>query len=141
LKPEIAMDDIVAIQQVLNQYSVASSKFDLDRVVATFAADGVWELAARRKKFEGVAAIRESVSGLMGNLEYLVQSNAPGVIAVDGDRATAVSVIAERGKLSGGDTSFEAFGLYHDDLVRTADGWRFARRSFETITMRSIPAC
>jgi hypothetical protein len=61
--------------------------------------------------------------------------NSPAIIEVDGDRATAHSIIRECGKYAGRQTCLEVLGLYDDELVRTADGWRFARRVF---TVRGI---
>jgi ketosteroid isomerase-like protein len=134
------MDDYTAIQQLISRYSVASTRFDLEGIVETYAADGVWHLASRKASFEGQAAIRDGLRSFIDNLDFMVQSNAPAAITIDGDTATAISVITERGKPKGSDTPFEALGCYFDDLVRTADGWRFKRRCFETITMRSLPA-
>jgi hypothetical protein len=58
---------------------------------------------------------------------------------VEGDTATARSVIRECGKFSGRDEALEVLGLYADVLVRTADGWKFAERVFEIRGMHSFP--
>lgn len=121
--------DEVAIQQTINRYSVAASKRDWDAIIATYAPDGVWELSGGRK-FQGRAAIREAMLGTSSASEYNFQINAPAVITVDGDHATATSVIREGGKVAGNDEAFEVLGFYEDKLVRTTEGWRFAHRHF-----------
>jgi hypothetical protein len=62
------------------------------------------------------------------------------VIAVDGDRATAVSYFMRLDDV-GGERVVYAFGRYRDDLVRGEDGrWRFARRIAEVESRRATPA-
>jgi len=132
------MEDCVAIQQLINRYSVSSSRGDVDDIVSTYADNGVWKIPSMETAFEGHAAIRDGLTAFTSQQEYLVQQNAPGVIAVDGDSATATSTVCERGKVSGSEDAFEALGFYVDKIVRTPDGWRFQERSFELVTMRSV---
>jgi hypothetical protein len=53
------------------------------------------------------------------------------VIAVDGDRATARSYVHAvlQAVPDDGASWVEAVGHYDDELVRTPDGWRIARRA------------
>jgi hypothetical protein len=46
-------------------------------------------------------------------------------------------VICENGKQANNDGAFQALGYYVDELVRTAEGWRFKRRRFELVSMRT----
>jgi uncharacterized protein (TIGR02246 family) len=133
------MDDAAAIQQLINEYHEAGSMGDYERMIASFASDGIWEFIRSGKQFVGLAAIRDAVSAFTGPLEYVAQINAPAVIALAGDTATARSSIRESGKFAGRDEGVEAFGVYHDTLVRTADGWRFARRAFDLRWMHRVP--
>ena len=125
------MIDEVAIQQTINRYSEAASRADWSAVVATYAPDGVWVIASSGTTFEGRDAIREGLGKMSGAMEFVVQINAPAVIDVSGDTATARSVIREAGRVKGSDETFEALGFYADSLVRTSEGWRFSRRTFE----------
>jgi SnoaL-like domain len=62
------------------------------------------------------------------------------VIAVDGDRATAVSYFMRLDHVDG-ERIVYAFGRYLDELVRGEDGrWRFARRIAEVESRRADPA-
>ena len=132
------MDDSVAIQQLLNRYSVRSSRREFDDVVATYAPDGVWEIASWGQTFDGHAAIRDGLFSLTAQTEYVIQQNSPAVITIDGDTATATSVICENGKQADSCDAFQALGYYVDQLARTAEGWRFKRRRFELVSMRSF---
>lgn len=133
------MSDQVAIQQILNTYTEAASRGDFDTVVSTFTADGIWEILTFGAKFQGPQAIKEAQMGFAAPMDYLVQINAPGVITVDGDSATARSAIREGGKFKDKDEALEVLGHYADTLVRTADGWKFAHRVFELQGMHRFP--
>jgi hypothetical protein len=62
------------------------------------------------------------------------------VIAVDGDRATAVSYFMRLDHVDGERVVY-AFGRYRDELMRGEDGqWRFALRIAEVESRRADPA-
>ena len=126
------MSDEFAVQQTLNTYSYNASIGDLPAMVATFAPDGVWEVPGVGLSLSGHEAILAAASGITGTLEYMVQMNSPALIKVEGDRATARSIIRECGKYAGKDLNLEVLGTYEDELVRLPEGWRFARRRFST---------
>jgi ketosteroid isomerase-like protein len=132
------MEDVVSIQQILNQYSVASSRSDIEAIISTYAEDGVWSLRGGSLLFEGTDAIRQGLSSFVDRLEYMVQFNSPAVIVVAGDTATATSVIVERGRYRETGEVFEALGFYDDSLVKGSDGWRFKQRTSRTEAMRTI---
>ena len=124
------MSDEFAIQQTLNTYSYNASLGRLEEMVATFAPDGVWEIPGIGAKFEGREAILVGAQAITGAIEFIVQLNTPAIIKVNGDKATAHSVIRECGKYAGKQLALEVLGAYDDELVRTAEGWQFARRLF-----------
>lgn len=123
------MADEIAIQQVLNRYSEGCSRPDWAQVEATFLPDAQW-VAPAVGTFTGWAQMLPVMAGFIAQMDYFIQVNAPGVIAVEENRATARSVIRECGKFKGRDEALEVMGIYEDELVRTPDGWKFARRTF-----------
>jgi uncharacterized protein (TIGR02246 family) len=131
------MADADEIQQLINLYHEAGSVTDYERMIATFTPDARWETPGG--SVVGLDAIREMVAGVTGALEYVAQVNAPAQIAVDGDTAVARSGIRESGKLAGQDMAFEVYGVYHDTLARTPDGWRFSSRRFDLRWMHRVP--
>jgi ketosteroid isomerase-like protein len=122
--------DKVEIQETISLYHEAGSTTDWDQMMATFLPDGIWEVPALRIRSQGQAAIREAMTALMEPIEYLVQINAPAIIAVDGDAAAARSLIRECAKLHGQAGVIDVVGRFEDELRRTPDGWRFAHRTF-----------
>ena len=121
--------DKLAIQETISLYHEGASKPDLEQVIATFLPNGIWEVPALRIRSEGVAAIREAMTALMEPIEYLVQINAPAIITVDGDSASARSLIREAAKFRGQPGIIDVVGQFNDTLTRTADGWKFAHRN------------
>jgi 3-phenylpropionate/cinnamic acid dioxygenase small subunit len=59
------------------------------------------------------------------------------VITVDGDTAQSRTYVDALIMVGEGNSGVNAAGLYDDDLVRTADGWRVSRRQF--IQVRVAP--
>ncbi len=133
------MGDKAEIQEILNIYSDGASRRDFDQVIATFVADSVWEVADTPHRFVGTEAIMGAFRAFTATTSYLVQMNAPGVITVDGDKATARSTIREVGRYSDRDELFDCVGTYFDSFVRTTDGWRFTHRRFVTHGISSWP--
>jgi ketosteroid isomerase-like protein len=125
------MIDQVAIQQLIARYIEAASSGNIEVVGSTYAEDGVWEVPAFPMRVVGPKAIAEKIAELLQPMEYLVQLGSPAAITVNGDTATARSSMREGCKFKGKNVAAEILGVYDDDLVRTADGWKFARRTFQ----------
>lgn len=126
-------EDHYQVQRVITAYSLLTGRGDWVPVLALFTPDAVWEIPHLGLVFAGRAAIVEALAALSADLEWVLQLNAPALIEVTGDEATARSGIREAGKFKDRDESVEYFGIYADRLVRTAEGWKFARRVFEGV--------
>lgn len=124
------MIDRLDIQDTISRYHEGGSTTDWDQVMATFLPDGIWEVPALRIRSEGHEAIRETMTALMAPMEYLVQINAPAIITVDGDSATARSLIRECAKFRSQAGIIDVVGQFNDELQRTPTGWKFAHRTF-----------
>jgi len=134
------MQDEAAIQRVISTYSQHASLAEWDAVLALFRPDAVWTVPHLGLTFEGHDGIRGALHAFFGEMDYVLQLNAPAVIDVDGDTAFARSGIREAGKSRGKDEGFEFFGLYEDRLARSADGqWRFAHRTFRGVGTHYFP--
>lgn len=129
------MSDIEAIQQLMNRYSDAATRRDWAQMRSIFTADGEWLVPEQGMTFRGPDEIVPPMAAFLEQFDYFVQMNSAAVIEVDGDRATARSVVRESGKFAGAAIGIEVMGQYSDDLLRTADGWKFARRTFHGLGM------
>ena len=63
-------------------------------------------------------------------------SNA--AIAVEGDHASARTYVDLVALMPDGSSGLSSIGWYDDELVRTDDGWRIARRRYTTMRMGAL---
>jgi ketosteroid isomerase-like protein len=125
------MHDQIDIQQTLNRYTDGVSRADVQQVLSTFMPDGIYEAGGMR--LEGRAAIEKARNIYVADFAYVIQISAPAVIVVEGDKATACSTIRECARYADADELLELVGTYADELVRTVEGWKLARRTFTSL--------
>lgn len=98
--------------------------------VRTWTDDGEFELPGAPPT-AGPAALRRMVEAMAG--AGLIHLTTNPQIEVRGDRATqtcpVVLAVRDPGRAAGS-SRWLTTGRYHDELVRTDDGWRFGRRRF-----------
>jgi ketosteroid isomerase-like protein len=117
------MDDIEAIKQLTARYNRAFDTKDFAAFLATWTEDGFFERSNAGRSYQGTEQLREllatfEVRGRHVTSDYIVE--------VDGDSAHQACYLTY---LDVSDNfSVAIFGDYSDDLVRTADGWRFRAR-------------
>jgi ketosteroid isomerase-like protein len=93
-------------------------------------------------EFTGYPAIEQVCQAALGSLDRSQHLIGNVSVEVDGDAATAQCYLHAqhvRAGTPGGDLHVIA-GRYSDQLVRTADGWRFTRRRLETWWTDGNPA-
>jgi ketosteroid isomerase-like protein len=133
------MSEEFSIQQTISRYAEGASRADWEQVLSTYMPNGVWEITSFGAKFEGHKAIQDGLRQFCDPMDYIVQLNAPALIQIQGDAATARSVIRECGKYAGRNEALEVLGFYADKLLRTENGWKFTHRVFELRGMHSFP--
>ena len=124
------MLDKIDVQETISLYHEGASKADLAQLLATFLPDAVWAVPSLDIRCQGLDNIRETMTALLESIEYLVQINTPAIISIDRDTASARSLIRECAKLRGRPVLMDVVGQFNDELRRTADGWKFAHRTF-----------
>src|SRR6476620_1851718 len=123
----------IEIQETISRYHEGGSTSDLDQIIATFRPKGIWEVPSLKTRAEGHDGIRETMAALVEPIEYLVQINAPAIIDIDGDTASARSLVRECAMLRDGGVYMDVVGQFNDQLERTPGGWKFAHRTFTMI--------
>jgi len=86
------------------------------------------EIGALGKRFSGRPAIEKVFAETMGIIEVMNQICSGGVIYVAGDCATVHWGVAEFSKRHNSDKLESFIGDYLDELILTAEGWRFTKR-------------
>lgn len=114
-----------AIRDLLARYTYNGDRGRVTELAACFATDGILEYPGNLAN--GPDSIAAALSGGMGErspqLSFVRHHITNPLIEVKGNAATARSYFAVHTDI-GPDHS----GTYSDRLVRTADGWRFAKR-------------
>jgi uncharacterized protein (TIGR02246 family) len=128
-----ALEDREAIRALLMEYRRALDEKDFEAYAALFGDDG--EFVAGGRTVRGRSEILPMLADLQaagalsvaaGDDRHLVTNVE---IAVDGDRATALSTWVYLTRGAGDEPQLALVGHYEDELRRTAAGWRFARRA------------
>ena len=124
-----ALEDELSIRNLAASYSDAVNQRDLVAFRQLWTGGAVWEIGAPlQASAHGIDEIVALLRRLLQAEKYFMQMTHSGVIEIRGDRATARFVEAERGR--GESTYYDCLAVYEDVLVREADGWRFAKRSY-----------
>ena len=132
------MIDKLEIQETISVYHEGASKADYDQMMTTFLPDGIWEVPAMELRSQGIDDIRATMTELMAPIEYLTQINAPAIIAVDGDTASARSLIRECAKFRDRPGLMDVVGQFIDELRQTPAGWKFAHRTFTILGTQTL---
>lgn len=145
--------DRVEIDELHGRYMFALDWFDADTVASTFTEDGVLHWAGGI--VEGREAIRTKIREMRSYFGRFEEADAPmrparlrhfvtnKLITFDGDRARTLAFWFELNN----DNRLRwpylgAYGHYEDEVLRTAEGWRFTRRTIfnEMMEERKGPA-
>lgn len=123
-------DDTAQIAEVLIRYATGIDFKDwpLFRTCWTDDVDADYGDLGRHSGVDALTDLMTRIHDAMGPTYHRMSNLA---IAVDGDRATARSYVHAALMTIPDDPAswVEALGHYDDELVRTPDGWRIARRT------------
>jgi len=129
--------DELAIRDLVHRYADAASRRDAGGVARTFSAEGEWQ-AVRFGRHRG-DALEPFFTRMLDGWNGFVQALLSGRVVLDGrdpDRAQGRWYVQEIGQRSEG-TWFDVAGVYHDEYVRGADGWRIAWRRYDPLLSRT----
>jgi len=139
----MADDDIrdrLAIQDLLVRYGTSLDDRDWARLATCFLPDAVADYGGlgEHEGYEKIESIcRNALEPLDGSQHYITNFE----IEIDGDRAKSrCYLMAQHIKKSApSGPHFILSGVYRDELVRTGDGWRIARRELTTTWTEGNP--
>jgi uncharacterized protein (TIGR02246 family) len=122
------LEDLQAINQLFIDYGEHLDAGDFAAYAALFAIDGEVLLgpmgrASGRAEIE--ALMTKALANSVGSTFHIVSSPR---ISLDGDRATSTVMWSVASLAPDGLARISMVGHHVDDLVRTAEGWRFRRR-------------
>jgi hypothetical protein len=138
------LKDRMDIIDLAVRYSTAASRLDARGIASVFTADG--RLAGLTKLVgqpdvelvgsKAIAAFFEPIYG--GAIELVHHLSQVTDLKIQGDRASATTMIVEFARPKGGGNMLFVLGEYLDDIARTPEGWRFSRRELKTKSFTSL---
>ena len=129
------MSDSEEIKRLIYLYGHVIDDKEWDRLTEIFTEDGEFEIEGTDHHVSGLAAIDRFMRGIVHPLAHY-STNVLVEHEQGSDTATArVKLFAPRAN------GTSAIATYHDDIVRTGNGWRFRRRLVKVTELhwRSAP--
>jgi len=122
------LSDQFEIRNLISRYCRAMDDGDGDGYAATFTEDGILEGTT------GSTQGHDALSGLPARFGgTLVHTAVNPILDLDGDRARhSCTVVVYNRPADGEPREVRMIVRYDDELVRTADGWRIARKRVVT---------
>ena len=131
-----SLDDIQALTEVTYRYAYALDGRRWDDLRGLFTDDVELDYGLGAENV--IRGADTFISGSRATLETLDATHhmfANHIFEVDGDHATGTYYMhAQHMKLDAvGGALHTLGGVYHDEFVRTADGWKVSRRTYRAI--------
>ncbi len=130
------------IRDLLSSYCLALDDRDWQRLASCFLADAIGYYGEEIGQKTGYPAIEQLCRSALEPLDSSQHLIGTYEIAVDGDTARARCYLHAQHTKAGtpGGDNLTLGGIYLDELVRTADGWRIAKRELRTLWVEGNPA-
>lgn len=125
------VEDELAIRQLTAAYSDAVNRGSVEDMAATYAEDAVLS-AFGAPDVVGKVNILKTFEEMYSGYQWIFQMTHSGTIEIDGDEAWCRWWVSEQSQNNDGKGG-EFLGVYQDHIVRTAEGWRFARRLLQGV--------
>jgi len=123
------VNDRSAISELLVRYATAQDARDWELLASCFTDDARldYDTSGVFDRPQFIEHCRVGLAPMKATLHYVTNH----VVDVDGDHARSTSYVLAQ-HVRADDVTFTLGGSYHDELVRTPDGWRIAARRFVT---------
>lgn len=130
-------DDRQDISDLLVRYATGIDRRDWPLFRTVFTDDceldygeiGTWQ---------GVDAVTEFMDHTHAMAGHTLHRLTNQAITLDGDKATARTYIDAVIMFGDNQSGVNAWGFYDDEIVRSADGWRIARRRFTQVRITTF---
>ena len=131
------MDDRQDISDVLVRYATGIDRRDwaLFRTVFTddcaldYGEIGAWQ---------GVDAVTDFMAEVHATAGHTLHRLTNQAVTVDGDTAMARTYVDALIMFGDNQSGVNGIGFYDDEMVRTAAGWRIARRRFTAVRVSTV---
>ncbi len=136
------LSDRLEIQDLLVRYTTAIDTKDWALLDTCFTPDARIDYTSSGGIAGGYPEIRRWLPQALAAFSVAVHYIANSTVQLEGDRAAAKTYLYNPMRMRAPDGSTQSFtvgGIYHDRLVRTAQGWRIAERREEQLFVEGSP--
>lgn len=128
------LKDELEIRALAEKFSDAANRKDAALFQSLWAADAVWKIGPPiNVEFKGKDNMGPSVTKMLSLWDFFVQLSGPGVITINGDRATARFYVNEIARKAADKTGNYNLSMYEDELIKENGRWYFLKRTYHTI--------
>jgi hypothetical protein len=130
-------EDCQDISELLVRYATGIDRRDWPLFRTVFTDDcelDYGEIGA----WQGVDAVTEFMDKTHAMAGHTLHRLTNQAITVDGDHGSARTYIDAVIMFGDNQSGVNAWGFYDDEVVRTADGWRIARRRFTQVRVATF---
>jgi hypothetical protein len=138
------ISDRIEIDDLLIRYTASIDGKDWELLDTVFTPDAQIDYVSSGGIAGAYPEVREWLGKALAIFPMTIHSITNSQIELDGDRATGRTLVSNPMQLpkpDGGSSIFTVYAYYHDELVRTAEGWRIAvRREEQLLLDGDVPA-
>ena len=134
-----AIQDRIDISEVLYRYSSSVDKLD-KAGVRSVLADDLWAQYGNGEPVVGGQAVADWISSATSSIIWQHHQLNVYHLEITGDHAKALSYLTSHQVFQENpNTAIILVARYHDELARTAEGWKISRRVMEVLWGESRP--
>jgi hypothetical protein len=132
--------DEASIRNTIARFADSATRFDCEMFRSVWADDGEFIIGSAPHGHHaiGVEANVALFRKLRTEKDFFVQFALPGVIEIDGDKATTRTFVHEAAR-GPGEKYYRNHCIAFDTLQRAGDDWVFKSRSFQYIWLDTGP--
>jgi SnoaL-like domain len=128
------LKDELEIRALAEKFSDAANRKDGALFQSLWAKEAVWKIGPPiNVEFKGKENMGTSVTHMLGLWDFFVQLSGPGVVTVNGDKATARFYVNEIARKTDDKSGNYNLSLYEDELIKEDGKWVFLKRRYHTI--------
>lgn len=134
LKSLQLVKDELEIRALAEKFSDAANRKDGNQFQSLWAKDAIWKIGPPIDiEFKGQENMGTSVTHMLELWDFFVQLSGPGVVSINGDKATARFYVNEIARKADDKSGNYNLSMYEDELVKENGKWLFKKRTYNTI--------
>lgn len=122
------------IRSLAEKFSDAANRKDSSLFQSLWAKDAVWKIGPPiNVEFKGKDGMGASVTHMLALWDFFVQLSGPGVVTLNGNKATARFYVNEIARKAADKSGNYNLSMYEDELIKEDGKWVFLKRTYYTI--------